>query len=144
MSDALVRAAVEIFGPYNYRDTDPAKRVRKPVHERLKDPVYRERVESATSRALMAMESAEADPTNHHRWGTDEVRRAGSAVLRESDDRGRKVEYEIASVATSELDPDWVLQARPEEIMAVAGIIKSCRDLSRMEMRLDIQAMNAE
>lgn len=140
MTDPLVRAAVEIFGPYNYDDKDKNRRERRPVQSILNNPVKTNQIAKIAKGALSAIETADSDPKNHHRWGYQEVGSAGDVVLRSVDGMDRT----IAGIATSELDPDWVLEAKPEEVIAVAGIMKTCRDLARKYMQLDIRAVNAD
>lgn len=39
-------------------------------------------------------------------------------------------EHTIARIAMSEIDPEWVMQASSEEILAVAGIMRTCRAIA--------------
>ena len=141
MFDPLVDASVKIFGSFNYEDKqEGAKRARTQAHRILSTPKKIERINQVATTALDAIKTAEKDPKTHHRWGAEEVRRAGERVLKASTDS----EDVIVGVVTSEIDPDWILKSSPEAVVAMAGAMKACRDLSREFMRLDIEEANAD
>lgn len=133
----LEEAAIRIFGSYNYEDTDVSRRERKATHDVLGDPKIRKNTKEIAESALQAMQAADEDPANQHRWGHEAVRRVGRDVI------GRS-EVSLATVAMSEVDPTWILTAETEEVMELASILDSCRAVARFFMKTAIQAVDAD
>ena len=50
--------------------------------------------------------------------------------LKDSVEASGLSEHTLAELASSELDPEWVLNAQPEEVLVVASLLKTCREIA--------------
>lgn len=87
-----------------------------------------------------AMNEAKDNPEAKTRFGYGIVERAGRTAMREASfDESR-----IAGMASCEFDPEWLLKADPEDIVALAGIVVASRKVALEFHKIEICAINAD
>lgn len=128
----LERAHLEVFQPYSNDLDDPKNRRRMAAHVLLGESEKRQEFGAFVGRILAVTQDAYDAPKNRTRFGYSNVSAAQREAIGDEPDRA----VEIYKVAVSELDPIWVMEAAPEEIAAVAGIVQTCRELAKLEHQL--------
>jgi hypothetical protein len=135
MYDSLVKSSIELTGSY----ANGNGKQRYSVQEALGRKGVG-RVTGELDKIRTTMTEAEASPAAQGRWGGEAVQRVGRTAIEQTglDD------HDIANIAVSELDPNWVLTAKPEQIVAMAGLLVASRDIAKHFHELAIQAVNAD
>lgn len=104
------------------------------------DPEKREEVRLGLVGVVEAMNAASETPEAQTRFGYNIVDPVGRKALKAAG----VDEYQVARICDSELDPAWVLQANPEEVVAVAGLMVAGREVALQFHKLSIWAVNSD